>query len=115
MGLEMAKDPPIYTWSEMVDAGMVAGNASSFIVRSGYVYGCSTFILVNVDKFVAEVPSYYVGNSRSEFASRIARRKARDLAYDYLLLQIERDHGGRLPPVGRLRDLESADGINLEW
>lgn len=92
------KPPPIYTWIEPLDAAAVAGVARCFVVRGGAVYGLAVFRIVDL-------------NPESPWSSR---RQARDDAEDYLKETVAKDHGGRLPYVGRLRDL-NPDGVDLSW
>lgn len=92
------KKPPVKTWSEPIDGVMIAGIASCYVVRHGCVYGHSTFVMVDIDKT----------DTRWSVRSR-----AREMASAALEYEIVKDHGGRLPFVGALR--EFGGEVDLSW
>jgi hypothetical protein len=94
------KEPPVHTWVEPVDENVTAGIASVHVVRHGQVYGLAVFVLVDTP---AKSLNYWV-----------KRREARTQAEARLREVIAKDHYGRLPPQGALRDV-GGDGVNLGW
>lgn len=93
------KEPPVHTWTEPVDDRMIAGVASCYVVRHGHVYGLAVFILVDMPKGLG----WWAG-----------RCEARKAAEERLREVVAKDHYGRLPPVGALRNV-GGDGVNLAW
>lgn len=96
------KAPPIRTWSEPIDATTVAGIATCYVVRHGCVYGLGVFAIVNVEGGDRQVDRW------------MAKSQAKTAATERLALVVDRDHGGRLPYVGRLVDIGGA-GVDLQW
>ena len=93
------KAPPIKTWSEPVDDHMIVGVARCYVVRRGWVYGLSVFVL------------HGPPDKQWPWAGR---RAACESAAERLRRVVSADHGGRLPPVGRLRDV-GGEGVDLSW
>lgn len=92
------KEPPVHTWVEPVDQNVTAGIASVHVVRHGQVYGLAVFVLVED----AGVGWW----QRRHDARKLAELRLREV--------IARDHYGRQPPQGALRDV-GGDGVNLGW
>ena len=93
------KEPPVHTWVEPIDDHMIAGIASCHVVRHGHVYGLAVFRLFDAPRGLGWWQ---------------AKCAARDLAEQRLREVVAKDHYGRLPPVGALRNV-GPDGVNLAW
>lgn len=81
---------------------MLAGVASCHVVRHGCVYGLAVFVLVDYDESERKVGRW------------MAKSEARERAKARLAEVVAKEHFGRLPPVGALRDV-GPDGVNLAW
>lgn len=92
------KSPPIYTFSDTLDAGHVVGVARCYVLRRGWVYGLSVFVIHDEDP-------------KSPWSSR---RDARDRAEARLRDVVAKDCGGCLPAVGKLREF-GGEGVDLTW
>lgn len=100
------KEPPVHTWVERIDAWMIAGIASVHVVRHGMVYGVAVFVL--------QKGAPGEGESWTGTDYWMAKQEAKDRAVARLHEVVAKEHYGRLPPVGALRDI-GGDGVNLAW
>lgn len=98
---------PVCAWSEPIDGLTVAGVASCHVVRSGWIYGHSVFVIADM--------------SDDELTTRFKfpniwtlRDMARNRARDKLAQEIATKHYGRLPPIGPLRDV-GGEWVDSSW
>lgn len=97
-------EPPIRTWTEIVDDHMIVGIATCYVTRAGRVYGHSVFVLCGE-------PERYGHDNRVAWR---AKRAACDAAEARLRKEVYEERHGVLPLVGAMRDV-GADGVDLRW